>query len=124
MLGDAPLVAFAASTDLDRARAFYRETLGLRLVHEDEYGVMFEAGGRPLRVNRVQQVVTAPYTVLGWHVEDVAATVRQLTARGVAFERYEGLPQDDVGVWTAPDGSQVAWFKDPDGNLLSVSHAA
>ncbi len=82
---------------------------------------MFDAHGTRLRVNRVQKMALAPYTVLGWEVEDAPAMVRQLAEGGVAFERFAGLPQDDLGIWTAPDGSQVAWFKDPDGNLLSVS---
>jgi catechol 2,3-dioxygenase-like lactoylglutathione lyase family enzyme len=124
MLAESDLVAFAATTDCDRARAFYGGTLGLRLVHEDGFAVVFEAHGTALRVSLVQQLAPAPYTVLGWRVGDVRATVAGLAARGVLFERYDGLPQDELGIWTAPDGSQVAWFKDPDGNLLSVTQPA
>ncbi len=121
MFADSPIVAFVASTDPSRAKAFYRDVLGLLLISEDEYALVFDAHGTMLRVAIVGEIVLAPYTVLGWQVSDIDAAVRGLTAKAVTFERYPWMEQDDLGVWSAPSGAKVAWFKDPDGNLLSVS---
>ncbi len=121
MLGQAKLVAFTAVSDAARARAFYRDVLGLRLVSEDGFAIVFDAHGTTLRVSLVKEVVAAPYTVLGWGVADIAAAVKGLSAAGVQFERYPWMEQDDLGIWSAPGGARVAWFKDPDGNLLSLS---
>jgi catechol 2,3-dioxygenase-like lactoylglutathione lyase family enzyme len=121
MLSAAKLVAFAAASGAAPAKAFYRDTLGLKLVSEDDFALVFDANGTMLRVSLVKDVVAAPYTVLGWEVADIAAAVRALNAAGVRFERYPSLPQDELGVWHTPGGTGVAWFKDPDGNLLSVS---
>jgi catechol 2,3-dioxygenase-like lactoylglutathione lyase family enzyme len=108
--------------DAERARTFYRDTLGLRLVSEDGFALTFDANGTMLRVSLVREVVAAPYTVLGWEVDDIAAKAKALMAAGVNLERYENfLKQDESGIWTAPGGTRVAWFKDPDGNLLSLS---
>ena len=85
---------------------------------------MFDANGIMLRVVRVAEVSPLERTVLGWQVADIQITVRQLAERGVRFERYTFMTQDDIGIWTAPDGSRVAWFKDPDGNLLSLTQLA
>ena len=115
------IVAFVATRDPRRAKAFYRDTLGLRLVSEDSFALAFRVGGTTLRVTTVQEIVTAPYTVLGWHVTNIAATIKNLQRAGVTFERYPGMPQDERGVWTAPGGARIAWFKDPDGNTLSLS---
>jgi catechol 2,3-dioxygenase-like lactoylglutathione lyase family enzyme len=120
-LGHCHLVAFVATRDAARAKAFYRDTLGLHLVSEDGFGLVFDVNGTVLRVPVVQHVVPAPYTVLGWEVADVAATAKALRTAGVVLERYPGMQQDDLGIWTPPGGGQVAWFKDPDGNTLSVS---
>ncbi len=124
MLGSSDLVAFVATTDIDRALVFYRDTLGLSLVEESPFACVFDAHGTPLRVTPVGEIRTAPYTVLGWAVDDIRATVQALGAAGVRFERFEGIDQDDVGVWTAPNGAQVAWFTDPDGNVLSLTQSA
>ena len=121
MLQSAKLVAFSATSDAARAKAFYGDVLGLRLISEDGFALVFDAQGTTLRVSLVKDVVTAPYTVLGWEVSDIVAAVRGLVAKGVQFERYPWMHQDELGVWSAPDGGSVAWFKDPDGNLLSVS---
>jgi catechol 2,3-dioxygenase-like lactoylglutathione lyase family enzyme len=121
MLSASPIVAFVATTDPSRAKAFYRDVLGLLLISEDEYALVFDAHGTMLRVAIAGEVVLAPYTVLGWQVDDIDATVRGLAAKGVKFERYAWMEQDDLGVWSAPSGAKVAWFKDPDGNLLSVN---
>jgi len=121
MLASSKLVGFVATIDSSRAKAFYRDILGLLLISEDEYALVFDAHGTMLRVAIVGEIVLAPYTVLGWQVNDIDATVRGLAAKGVKFERYPWMEQDEVGIWSAPSGAKVAWFKDPDGNLLSVS---
>lgn len=124
MLGSAALVAFAPTTDLDRAQAFYGTTLGLALVTRDGFACQFDAHGTPLRVSLVDTLTPAPGTVLGWVVPDIHAAVRGLADRGVTFARYDGMGQDDDGVWTAPSGDCVAWFHDPDGNTLSLTEEA
>jgi catechol 2,3-dioxygenase-like lactoylglutathione lyase family enzyme len=121
MLGSSKLVAFVGTADAKRARAFYADVLGLRLVSEDGFALVFDAGGAPLRVAIMPEVAAAPYTVLGWQVPDIRSTIDALVRRGVQFERYGFMLQDDLGVWTAPSGARVAWFKDPDGNLLSLT---
>ena len=121
MLAGAPLIAFVSATDADRARRFFRDVLGLGLVSESPFALEFECAGTMLRVTMVDKIAPAPYTVLGWQVPGIAATVRSLVGAGVKLERYEGMGQSDDGIWTAPSGAQVAWFKDPDGNLLSIS---
>lgn len=124
MLTTSEVIAFAASTDLARARAFYVEALGLRLVEENAFACVLDAHGTMLRLTAVNEVAHPGYTVLGWRVDDIAETVGELTARGVAFERYDGMDQDDAGVWTTPNGDRIAWFRDPDGNLLSLTEFA
>jgi catechol 2,3-dioxygenase-like lactoylglutathione lyase family enzyme len=121
MLANSPIVAFVATTDPSRAKAFYRDVLGLLLISEDEYALVFDAHGTMLRVAIVGEIVVAPYSVLGWQVNDIGAIVRGLAAKGIKFERYPWMEQDDLGIWSAPSGAKVAWFKDPDGNVLSVS---
>ena len=121
MLASAKIMAFVNTTNADKARAFYRDTLGLKLVSEDGFALVFDCGGTHLRVALAQEVTAAKYTVLGWEVKDVRATAAGLKKVGVVFEIYGFLKQDDLGIWTAPGGTLVAWFKDPDGNLLSVS---
>ena len=121
MLAASKVVAFLATSDAARAKAFYGEVLGLRLLSEDGFAVVFDANGTTLRVAIVQDVVPAPYTVLGWDVRDIAAIVRGLAEAGVVFERYAWLQQDELGIWNSPSGTKVAWFKDLDGNVLSLS---
>jgi len=106
---------------MPRAKAFYGEVLGLRVLSEDGFAVVFDSQGTTLRAAIVQEVVPARYTVLGWDVPDITATVRGLAAAGVVIERYAWLKQDELGIWNAPGGAKVAWFKDLDGNVLSVS---
>ena len=120
-LASSPIVAFVATRDRVRAKAFYGGTLGLALVYEDDFAIVFDAYGTTLRVTPVSQMVAAGYTVLGWSVEDIEGSVRELSARGVNFARFPGLEQDASGIWKAPGGTRVAWFKDPDGNVLSLS---
>jgi catechol 2,3-dioxygenase-like lactoylglutathione lyase family enzyme len=124
MLESSDLVAFVAATDLDRARAFYEGVLGLRVLEHDDFALVLDANGTMLRVTAVGQVAYARYTVLGWRVQDVSASVRALAALGVTFLRYEGMSQGSDGIWTAPSGDKVAWFADPDGNTLSLTEDA
>src|SRR5207245_1254562 len=113
-------VAFVITTDPARARKFYGETLGLRFVSEDGFAVVFDANGTMLRVAISKEFQPARHTVLGWAVPDIAAAVKELRSADIKFMQY-GLPnQDDTGIWSAPGGTKVAWFQDPDGNVLSV----
>jgi len=123
MLTHARPVCFIATADAGRARAFYEQQLGLALIQDSGYALLFDANGTQLRVQRVEAVAPHPYTALGWEVDDVVAQARALAASGVAMARFPGLPQDADGVWTSPDGSRVAWFHDPDGNALSISQS-
>jgi catechol 2,3-dioxygenase-like lactoylglutathione lyase family enzyme len=117
-LATADLIGFAPTTDLARARAFYEGVLGLPVIEHSEHAVVFDAHGTMLRVTAVREVAPAPYTILGWSVPDIAAAIGALD---VTFERFDGVDQDDRGIWRAPGGAQVAWFRDPDGNTLSVT---
>jgi catechol 2,3-dioxygenase-like lactoylglutathione lyase family enzyme len=121
MLKSRPIVAFVATTDPKRAKPFYAKTLGLRLVSEDGFALAFDAGGTMLRIAIVKTLQPAGYTILGWIVPDIAKAVRELVKRGVIFQRYEGMPQDDLGIWSSPSGARVAWFTDPDRNTLSLT---
>jgi catechol 2,3-dioxygenase-like lactoylglutathione lyase family enzyme len=121
MLGSCKLVAFIAARDLGRAKAFYRDTLGLRMVSEDEFALVFDAAGTMLRIARVQEVAAAEYTVLGWQIPDIVRMAKNLQKVHVTLQRYPGMPQDELGIWTSPSGARVAWFKDPDGNTLSIT---
>jgi catechol 2,3-dioxygenase-like lactoylglutathione lyase family enzyme len=103
------------------SREFYERTLGLKLVADEPFALVFDLNGHMLRIARTNELNPAKHTVLGWHVGDVAAKVRELMARGVTFERFERLPQDTLGIWTSPSGAKIAWFKDPDGNNLSLT---
>ena len=121
MLESSDLVAFAAATDLSRARMFYEQALGLPVVEFNDFACVLDANGTMLRITAVPEVSGAGYTVLGWRVANIAAIIRDLIARGVVFLRYDGMDQDGDGVWTTPGGEKVAWFTDPDGNVLSLT---
>jgi catechol 2,3-dioxygenase-like lactoylglutathione lyase family enzyme len=120
-LGSHEIIAFVATRDPDRARTFYRDTLGLTLVSEDPFALVFDAHGTMLRVTTVTHVAAAAYTVLGWRVPNIMTASNDLRNAGVTFERYAGMGQDERGVWKSPSGARVAWFKDPDGNTLSIT---
>ena len=122
LLDSSPIMAFSATTDAERAKAFYRDQLGLRLVSDEPYALVFDAAGTMLRVQKVKDIRDAQYTTLGWKVADIASKVEELAKAGVKFERYGFPGQDNKGIWTPP-GSQtkIAWFKDPDGNILSLT---
>jgi catechol 2,3-dioxygenase-like lactoylglutathione lyase family enzyme len=118
------IVCFVPSRNLGRAKAFYGRVLGLRFVGEDQFAMVFDSGGIMIRVVNVEGVSgfkPAPFTILGWQVEDARKAVRSMRRKGVKFEKYAGMEQDEIGIWTSPSGAKVAWFKDPDGNLLSVT---
>ncbi|MFN2636519.1 MAG: VOC family protein [Gemmatimonadaceae bacterium] len=124
MLGKSNLVAFIPSKAPTKSRSFFENVLGLEFVSEDPFAMVLDANGTMIRVANVSNVKDfkpAPFTILGWDVENIDRTVRQMEKKGVQFERYTGLDQDSLGIWSAPGGAKVAWFKDPDGNLLSVS---
>jgi catechol 2,3-dioxygenase-like lactoylglutathione lyase family enzyme len=123
MRTDFAIVAFAATTDLERSHAFYAGALGLRHVETTPFANVYDADGTTLRVTLVDTVAPAPYTVLGWEVGDIHAAIADLEASAVVFERFDGVEQDAAGVWSTPGGGRVAWFRDPDGNLLSLSQA-
>jgi catechol 2,3-dioxygenase-like lactoylglutathione lyase family enzyme len=124
VLADGEIMAFVSTTDPDRARAFFGDVLGLSLVESSPFAHVFRVGTTTLRVTTAATVVPAPYTVLGWIVGDIEREMRDLTERGVVFTHYDGMGQDDAGVWTTPDGAQIAWFADPDGNVLSLTQFA
>ncbi len=123
MLGSAQLTALVATAHPTRAKEFYGGTLGLTLLTDDEFALAFDSNGTQLRVQKVERVEPPPFTVLGWQVPNIRATVTDLAQRGVAFDRFPFLQQDDLGIWAAPSGTEVAWFKDPDGNLLSLAQS-
>jgi catechol 2,3-dioxygenase-like lactoylglutathione lyase family enzyme len=121
MLASSPLFAFVATTDMDRAAAFYGDTLGLEILERTPYAVVLDAAGTTVRLTLVEELVPQPFTVLGWLVEDLEGVVAALVGAGVRPLRYDGMAQDAAGVWTAPGGARVLWFEDPDGNTLSLT---
>ena len=121
-LGTHKLVAFVPISDPERAKAFYRDKLGLPLIEEQlPFALVFDANGIMLRATLIKQVVPASFTILGWETQDISATAKALIDAGVKLERYPNMGQDEVGIWSAPGGAKIAWFKDPDGNILSIS---
>jgi catechol 2,3-dioxygenase-like lactoylglutathione lyase family enzyme len=121
VLTDAPFIGFIPVQDLATASAFYVGTLGLRVREETAATLVLGAGKTMLRVTRVPEPPALPFTIAGWDVPDIVAVVRELAEQGVPFSRYEGMDQDELGIWTAPCGDRVAWFTDPDGNTLSLT---
>ena len=116
------IIAFVSTTNPARAEKFYADALGLQLVNKSPFALVFDAHGTMLRLTPVQKVAVGEYTVLGWEVKDIEATVKELTAAGVTFNRYPGImEQDELGIWQSPSHARVAWFKAPDGNTLSVT---
>jgi hypothetical protein len=121
MLGKYDLMAFVSTAEPAKARVFYEEKLGLPVLVADDYGVMYDVNGRRLRLSFVHELQAAPFSILCWVVPDIRQVVAALTLKEVVFERYEGMGQDAAGIWASPDGTRVAWFKDPGGNVLSVA---
>ena len=121
MLKKSDLIGFVATSNATKARQFYEEKLGLTFVSGDQFALVFEANGTMLRIQKVDHVNPHVYTVLGWKVGNIMQEVETLSNRGIQFERYEGMNQDKNGIWTAPSKAKIAWFKDPDGNVLSLT---
>jgi predicted enzyme related to lactoylglutathione lyase len=115
------LVAFSATTDGKRARAFYEGMLELQFMSEDEFAIVYDVNGVSLRVQKVAHINPQPFTVLGWSVASIDAAVGRLAAKGAVFERYSSLQQDPRGIWRSPSGAKIAWLKDPDGNVISLA---
>jgi len=121
MLESARAMAFVPATDLARARDFYGGILGLEVLDVSGFACVFRVGGATLRVALVGELSPQPFTVFGWAVGAISETMAGLAARGVEFLRYAGMDQDPAGVWTTPGGDRIAWFRDPDGNVLSLT---
>ncbi|NIK86946.1 catechol 2,3-dioxygenase-like lactoylglutathione lyase family enzyme [Rhizomicrobium palustre] len=118
----AKAMTFIVTSDREAAKTFYGDILGFKEIGEDDYAVVFDLNGIMLRVSTVKQHEAAEHTVLGWEVPDITSAVKTLTDKGVVFNRYPYFEQDELGIWTAPGSTnRVAWFKDPDGNVLSLA---
>ncbi len=117
---DKPIL-FAATSSAEASREFYEQKLGLSFVAEFPYALVFDLNGIMLRVQKVEQVVSVPYTTLGFAVDDLRSEVQSLQAKGIEFEQYSFLEQDEAGIWTTPDGALVAWCQDPDGSIVSLT---
>jgi catechol 2,3-dioxygenase-like lactoylglutathione lyase family enzyme len=116
------VIAFVTIVDVERAKSFYRDTLGLTLLSEEPpFALVFDANGIMLRLGMGKELPKVPGTVLGWRIPDITSAVQEMERAGVKFERFAGMKQDELGIWSAPGGAKVAWFKDPDGNILSLS---
>jgi catechol 2,3-dioxygenase-like lactoylglutathione lyase family enzyme len=120
MFGSTNIVAFVPTKDAEKAKAFYVDVLGLRFIKDDGFAMVLDANGIMVRVARAQ-FTPAQFTILGWQVKNIEKTAAGLQEKGVRFERFGFFEQDALGIWTAPTGDKVAWFRDPDGNVLSVS---
>jgi predicted enzyme related to lactoylglutathione lyase len=121
MLADKNLKAFAPTVKPEEAKVFYRDVLGLKFLSEDSYALEFDANGVLLRIAVVRELEPQPFTILGWNVNDIVSVINQLNQKNIFCERYGFFEQDKLGIWTSPNGSKVAWFKDPDGNILSLT---
>lgn len=122
MLTTGKMVGFLTTTDYERARAFYETTLGFEFVSLDQFALALRAGQNMIRISKSETFKPAQGTVLGWEANDIRAVVEWLLSRGVVTEKYAFVADKELGIWTSPSGDQVAWFKDPDGNVLSISH--
>ncbi|TCK74179.1 catechol 2,3-dioxygenase-like lactoylglutathione lyase family enzyme [Acidipila rosea] len=118
------VMPFLATTQPEKARAFYCDVLGMRLEEDSPFALVVKAANASVRIQKVQAFTPSPFTALGWHVDDIETAARQLQSKGVTFEHFEGMNQNDLGIWASPGGAQVCWFKDPDGNLLSLTQFA
>lgn len=121
MLSFTKLMAFVPTGDAKKARPFYEGVLGLRFVSEDQFALVLDANGIMVRVAVVAEFKPQQFTVLGWEVSDIKKEVARLLGQGVHFEKYSMKGQDEQGIWSSPSGAKVAWFKDPDGNVLSLT---
>jgi catechol 2,3-dioxygenase-like lactoylglutathione lyase family enzyme len=121
MLANMSMIGFLLTKDYEKARAFYEGTLGFEFVSLDQFALVMQAGKSMIRIVKVPTFTALPSTVLGWQVDDAEKIVDWLVKRGVVFDKYPFVQDKERGIWTAPGGSKIAWFKDPDGNVLSVS---
>jgi catechol 2,3-dioxygenase-like lactoylglutathione lyase family enzyme len=121
MLASSKMVGFVPTKDSAKARSFYEDKLGFQFVSDDMFALVVRAGETMIRIAKVKDFTPPPFTVLGWEVSNIEDVVAWLRKRGVAFEKYPWIPDKESGIWAAPSGDKVAWFKDPDGNVLSVS---
>ena len=121
MLSKSEVIGFIPITDAVRARQFYEQTLGLRFLSDDQFALVMEANRTKIRLVRMKEFIPAPFTILGWETVQIEQTVQELIAKGVVFQHYSFMTQDELGIWNTPSGSRVAWFQDPDGNTLSIS---
>jgi len=121
LLAHCDIIAFIATAHPEQAKVFYSEMLGLPLMEDTPFALVFDANGTMLRIQKVETLTRAGYTALGWHVGDIHEAVEVLRKRGIHFDHYAGLPQDEQGIWTTPEGNKIAWFTDPDGNSLSLT---
>jgi catechol 2,3-dioxygenase-like lactoylglutathione lyase family enzyme len=124
MLDEAKLVGFIPTTDYEKARAFYESKLGMEFVSLDQFALVMRVGGHSIRIAKMPGFVPLQGTILGWEVEDIEAVAGWLRGRGVVLETYPFLQGQQDGIWTAPGGTRIAWFKDPDGNVLSINDHA
>jgi catechol 2,3-dioxygenase-like lactoylglutathione lyase family enzyme len=124
MLDSAKIMPFVPITDSARSRSFYEEKLGLRFISDDGFALVMDSNNVTVRLAKVGKFTPAGFTILGWQVPAIEQAIAALKQKGVGFEKFPGLPQDEHGIWAAPGGSKVAWFKDPDGNILSLSQHA
>ena len=115
------LIGFVATTDSERSKAFYVYQLGFSFVEDSPYALVLEANGSMIRIQKVAEFTPPGYTVMGWNVDDIRTTVTALAAKGLALEKFEWMPQDDQGIWTTPNGDQIGWLKDPEGQILSLT---
>jgi len=121
MLNNANIKAFVPTTKPDEAKVFYKDILGLKLLSEDGYALEFEANGILVRISIVPELKPHAFTILGWNVPDISSTIKSLNEKGVECKKYDFMEQGSLGIWTSPNGSKVAWFNDPDGNVLSLT---
>lgn len=121
MLGAARIIAFIPSRDLERAKSFYVETLGLKFVSQDAFALVLNVNSTMVRIAKVDEFQPANFTILGFDVADIRQEVTALRAKGISCEHYPGMQQDEIGIWHSPSGARVVWFKDPDGNVLSLT---
>lgn len=121
MLLEPRIITFLPITDAANAKNFYENILGLNMISEDEYALEFERNGTCLRLTIVPQLTPQPFTVLGFQIDQIESQIKSLSSKGVVFEEYKNLNQNHLGIWTSPSKAKIAWFKDPDGNLISLT---
>ena len=121
ILENCEVMAFVATTESEKARRFYCDVLGLRLEEDSPFALVVKTANATLRIQKVQSFAPLPFTALGWKVENIKAKAEQLLTHGIKCERFEGMSQDDLGIWLSPSGARVCWFRDPDGNVLSLT---